>query len=134
MDPNSSNQPSNISQTPAAATPNQPTSNSTPPQPASVVYLAPVDAKKSGMAVASMVLGIIGICLSWTTFFRPSTNPSGLIVLGVLALIFGIISTIQVVQRPNGGINAKAIAGTVMGFLTVVIGMIALLAVYLPNN
>lgn len=66
--------------------------------------------KKSGLATASMVLGIIGIVLS----FIPIINNVAF-VLGILAIIFGII---PLVKKAGKG---KAIAGLVLGILAVVI-------------
>ena len=66
--------------------------------------------KNSGLATAGMVLGIIGIVLS----FIPIINNAAF-VLGILALIFGLISLIK--KRGKG----KAIAGLVLVILTIII-------------
>lgn len=66
--------------------------------------------KKSGLAVAGLVLGIIGICLS----FIPIINNVAFF-LGILAIIFGII---PLVKKVGGG---KAIAALVLGVLSIVI-------------
>lgn len=66
--------------------------------------------KKTGFSVASMVLGIIGICLS----FIPIVNNVSFI-LGVLSVIFAIISLV----KKSG--KAKAIVGLILGILSVVI-------------
>ncbi len=71
-----------------------------------------VEAKKSGLAVASLVLGIIGIVFA----FIPIVNYVGLI-LGILALVFGIIPLIKKCG------NGKAIAGLVLGILAVIIAL-----------
>ena len=65
---------------------------------------------KSGFSTASLVLGIIGIVLS----FIPIINNVAF-VLGVLALIFGIVS---LVKKANKG---KAIAGLILGILAIII-------------
>lgn len=65
---------------------------------------------KSGFSTASLVLGIIGIVLS----FIPIINNAAF-VLGVLALIFGIVS---LVKKANKG---KAIAGLILGILAIII-------------
>lgn len=65
--------------------------------------------KKSAMATAGLILGIIGICTS----FIPIVNNAS-IVLGVLAFGFGLIS----VLKKEGG---NAVAGLVLGVLAVVI-------------
>ena len=49
-----------------------------------------IETKKSGFATAGLVLGIIGICLS----FIPILNNASFF-LGVLAVIFGLISLIK---------------------------------------
>ena len=66
--------------------------------------------KKTGFSVASMVLGIIGICLS----FIPIVNNASFI-LGVLSVIFAIVSLV----KKSG--KAKAIVGLILGILFVVI-------------
>ena len=66
--------------------------------------------KKTGFSVASMVLGIIGICLS----FIPIVNNVSFI-LGVLSVIFAIVSLV----KKSG--KAKAIVGLILGILSVVI-------------
>lgn len=66
--------------------------------------------KKTGFSVASMVLGIIGICLS----FIPIINNVSFI-LGVLSVIFAIVSLV----KKSG--KAKAIVGLILGILSVVI-------------
>ena len=66
--------------------------------------------KKTGFSVASMILGIIGICLS----FIPIVNNASFI-LGVLSVIFAIVSLV----KKSG--KAKAIVGLVLGILSVVI-------------
>ena len=69
--------------------------------------------KKSGLATAGMVLGIIGICLS----FIPIINNAAFF-LGLLATIFGIIS---LVKKSSKG---KAIAALVLGVLAIVITLV----------
>lgn len=66
--------------------------------------------KKTGFSVASMVLGIIGICLS----FIPIINNVSFI-LGVLSVIFAIVSLV----KKSG--KAKAIVGLILGILSIVI-------------
>ena len=66
--------------------------------------------KKSGLATAGLVLGIVGICLS----FIPILNNASFF-LGILALIFGIISLIKKTSK------GKSIAGLVLGILSVII-------------
>lgn len=69
-----------------------------------------VETKKSGLSTAGMVLGIVGIVLS----FIPIINNIAFF-LGILAVIFGIIG---LVKKAGKG---KAIAGLVLGILAIVI-------------
>ena len=69
-----------------------------------------VKTKKSGLSTAGMVLGIVGIVLS----FIPIINNIAFF-LGILAVIFGIIG---LVKKAGKG---KAIAGLVLGILAIVI-------------
>ena len=64
----------------------------------------------SGLATAGMVLGIIGVVLS----FIPIINNIAFFI-GILALIFGIIG---IVKKAGKG---KAIAGIVLGILSIAI-------------
>lgn len=69
-----------------------------------------VEAKKSGLSTAGMVLGIVGIVLS----FIPIINNIAFF-LGVLAVIFGFIGIIKKASK------GKAIAGLILGILSIVI-------------
>jgi len=66
--------------------------------------------KKSGLATAGLVLGIVGICLS----FIPILNNASFF-LGILALIFGIFSLVKKTSK------GKAIAALILGILSIVI-------------
>ena len=66
----------------------------------------------SGLATASLVLSIIGICLS----FIPIINNVSFF-LGIIAIIFAIIELIKKVGK------GKAIAGLIIGILAIVITM-----------
>ena len=65
---------------------------------------------KSGLATAGLVLGIVGICLS----FIPILNNAAFF-LGLLAIIFAIISLVKKLGK------GKAIAALVLGILSIVI-------------
>ncbi|MET9375978.1 DUF4190 domain-containing protein [Streptomyces sp. NPDC002992] len=68
--------------------------------------------RSSGLAIASLVLGIAAILLFWTVF--------GGIVLGLLALVFGIIGARR--ARAGGAGHGKmSVIGAILGAL----GMIA---------
>ena len=66
--------------------------------------------KRSGFATAALILGIIGICLS----FIPILNNASFF-LGTLGVIFAIISLVKKASK------GKAIAGLILGILSVVI-------------
>lgn len=66
--------------------------------------------KRSGFATAGLVLGIIGICLS----FIPILNNASFF-LGILAVIFAIVSLIKKSSK------GKAIAGLILGILSIAI-------------
>ncbi len=69
-----------------------------------------MESKKSGLATAGLVLGIIGICTS----FIPIVNNASFF-LGILAVVFGIIPLIKKVSK------GKAITALILGVLAVVI-------------
>lgn len=66
--------------------------------------------KRSGLATAGMVLGIIGVCLS----FIPVLNNAAFI-LGILAVIFGIVALIKKASL------GKALTALICGVLAIVI-------------
>ncbi len=69
-----------------------------------------MEKRKSGLATAGLVLGIIGICTS----FIPIINNASF-VLGLLAAIFAFVA---LVKRASTG---KAIASLVLGLLAIII-------------
>ena len=66
--------------------------------------------KKSGLSTASMVLGIIAICMC----FIPILNYVS-IILSILSIIFEIIGIVKNAER------GKAIAGFVLGIISIII-------------
>ncbi|WP_418959405.1 DUF4190 domain-containing protein [Streptomyces tritici] len=82
---------------------------------------------QNGMGTASMVLGILALCL-FCFYGLPS------IVLGALALIFGILGRKRV-QRGEANNAGQALAGIIMGSIGVVLGvaMIALFGFIIAN-
>lgn len=68
----------------------------------------------NGMAVASMVLGIVGVILGWLLMGVPS----------VLAVIFGHVA-LAAIRRTGQHGRGMAIAGLVTGYI--VVGIVALL-------
>jgi hypothetical protein len=65
----------------------------------------------SGLAIASLVLGLAGLLLSWFTFGIPS----------LLALIFGIVGIKQTAHRQREG-RGLAVTGTVLGAVMLLLG------------
>ncbi|MFD8013191.1 DUF4190 domain-containing protein [Streptomyces sp. NPDC058955] len=74
----------------------------------------PVPGQNNGLGTAGMVLGIIGTCLFWF-YGVPS------IVLGILALIFGILGRKRV-NRGEASNGGAATAGIVLGVVSTVLG------------
>jgi hypothetical protein len=71
----------------------------------------------SGMATASLVLGIIALVLCWTAF--------GGLVLGLLAVVLGIVA-VRRARRGEGGGQGRAVAGLVTGGLGLLLGILFL--------
>jgi hypothetical protein len=72
------------------------------------------------VSVAALVLGIIGLCLALLF------GPLG-IILGGLAIVFGVLGIKGANERPyEVGGKGMAIAGLVMGIITVVWGILSL--------
>lgn len=80
---------------------------------------APMAAPKNGMGTAALVLGILAIVLCWSAI--------GGIILGALAIIFGIIGIRRVGQRIATNKGA-AIAGLVTGIVGLIIAVIFTIA------
>ncbi|MEU9623809.1 MULTISPECIES: DUF4190 domain-containing protein [unclassified Streptomyces] len=72
-------------------------------------------APSNGMGTAAMVLGILAVCL-FCVYGIPS------LILGVLALIFGILGRKRV-QRGEATNNGQALAGIIMGSIGIVFGV-----------
>jgi heme/copper-type cytochrome/quinol oxidase subunit 2 len=84
-------------------------------------------APANGLGTAALVLGIVGLLLFWTVI--------GGIVLGILALIFGIIGRGRAKrgEATNGGV---ATAGLVLGAVAIVVSIayISLVGAFFLNN
>lgn len=74
-----------------------------------------VDDKRSGLATASLVLGIIAIVGSWIPLLNVFS-----IILAVVGLILGVVALIQVISKKKGSMS-KTIAGLVLCVLTILI-------------
>jgi hypothetical protein len=69
----------------------------------------------NGMATASMVLGIVGVCMFWSFGFGA--------LLGLLAVIFGFIGLGAAKSLPGQLGRGKAIAGLATGAAALVLGV-----------
>ncbi len=81
------------------------------------IYYQPQNQPTSGMAVASLVLGIVGIFISWFTLLVPS----------ILGIIFGAVAIKQCSEKNLNG-RGMAIGGLVCSLIIVVIAVIAIIA------
>ncbi len=81
-------------------------------------YGEPLRRPRNGFGIAALVLGLLALVLCWTII--------GGIVLGLLALVFGLLGRARVKrgQATNGGL---AVAGIVLGIigLLISIGIVA---------
>jgi hypothetical protein len=80
----------------------------------------------TGLCVASLTLGILG--LVFLLFCYPVS-----LVLGILAVIFGAIGRKQVSANGASGSAGQAVAGLVMGIITLSLAALMTLAVVLPS-
>ncbi|MGB9227671.1 DUF4190 domain-containing protein [Mycobacterium sp.] len=94
------------------------------PQPYSSFPLAP-GAPRNGLGVASLVVGIVALLVSWTIF--------GGVALGVVAVILGAFARgrFRRGQATNGGV---AIAGIVLGTVAAVAPIIFLVVLGLGTD
>jgi hypothetical protein len=81
----------------------------------------------SSKALASMVLGICGavsvfLC-SWITFGLIS------LVLGILAIVFGVVGKNEIRDHPELGGSGQAQAGFVLGIITTVLSVLLMIAI-----
>jgi hypothetical protein len=70
------------------------------------------------MAVASLVLGILGIISCGYTFF----------IAPILAIVFAVIGRRQIRERGQSG-NGMAIAGLILGIIGVIISLVIAIGV-----
>jgi len=80
--------------------------------------------RNCGYAIASMVLGIVGLVFG----FIPGLGVIGLIC-GVVAIILGVVGK-NAIDRSNGELNGRgmATAGIVLGIITVGLDILLLIA------
>ncbi len=67
--------------------------------------------RTSGLAIASMVCGILSLVFFWVPLFG--------FLLGIIAIIFGAVAIRQIGREPNLGGRGMAIAGLVCGIVGV---------------
>jgi len=70
--------------------------------------------KTYGLATASLVIGIFGLIFSWIPFFG--------LILGILALVFGIVGINKINKNTTLKGKGLAITGIVLGIITIIIG------------
>jgi zinc-ribbon domain len=84
----------------------------------------PVAESKNGLALAGMILGIVGLVLSITVVFG--------IILGVLALIFGIIGRSRAKALPQHTNSGKALAAIILGAVAIGLSVLVVIALRGP--
>ncbi len=86
-----------------------------PPQPYAGYPPPPPNPPKNGLGLAALVVAIVGLVLCWSVV--------GGVIAGVVAVILGFLGRGRVKrgEADNGGI---AIAGIVLGFLSIVVGLV----------
>ena len=87
-----------------------------PPPPAAY----PVKAKTNGLALASMILGIVGITVGLCLIFFP--------VMPILAVVFGHLGLSQTRSTGAPG-RGYAIAGLVTGYIGIALAILWLIAI-----
>jgi len=80
-----------------------------------------MEKRTSGMAIASFVLGIVGIISCWMGVG---------IIMSILAIIFGIIGLREVKRSPDEVTGyGLALAGFILGVVTLAMGVMAMIFV-----
>lgn len=82
-----------------------------PPPPGAYAVAPPAN----GMATAALVLGILSLCFFWAFGFG--------VVLGVLAVIFGMVGRKKAATLPGQFASGRATAGLVTGIIGTVVGV-----------
>lgn len=75
--------------------------------------------RKSGLAIASLIVSIFGLFLIWCPFLSP--------VIGLTALLLGHFGLGAIKKTPGLGGRGMALTGTVLGYVTVVAGVAILI-------
>ncbi len=82
----------------------------------------PPPAPKNGMGIAALVFGILGLLTCWWL-------PIGGFVLGLLALIFGVIGRGRA-RRGLAGNGGMALTGLLLGILSIIVNIVLSIAVF----
>lgn len=107
---------------PPPVTPPTPPTYQAPPPSAPSGYIPPAPQPHSnGMAIASLIIGIFALILSWTVVLG--------IILGALALIFGFLGKKKAHTDPSVGGRGMAIAGIVLAFIGIAIAALIIILV-----
>ncbi|HMB94530.1 MAG TPA: DUF4190 domain-containing protein [Tepidisphaeraceae bacterium] len=101
--------------------PKPPITSSSSPPPLVIAYQTPPVGQSNGMAVASLVLGIVAITLSCNFIIG--------LVPGILAIIFGLIARGKIKRGETSVGNGMALAGIICGAVPVAIAVIVLIVV-----
>lgn len=110
------NPPANVEQNQGGYNPPPPNYNYVPPQ--NYGYNPPPKKPTNGMAIASLVLGIVGVVLSCCCCIGVS------LICSVLAIIFAIISRSS---SPDGRMNSMAVAGLIIGAVGAALSIVVIL-------
>jgi hypothetical protein len=81
----------------------------------------PPPRRTSGLAVASLVLGLLAICTIWLVWI-PFIGWFSL-APAILAVIFGGIAMHRIGRDPSLGGKGLAVTGFVLGLITAVVGL-----------
>ena len=94
--------------------PYQPENPPPPPMPYAGQAPPPV-VPRNGLGIGALVLAIVGLLLCWTI--------AGGVIFGVVAVIMGLVARGRVKrgEADNGGV---ALAGVVLGFLSILAGLV----------
>ena len=79
-----------------------------------------MESKYSGMAIASLVCGIVGVLISWI--------PVVGWILPILAIVFGFVSINKIKKESLNG-KTLAIIGIILGFLGLIVPLLQIIGI-----